>query len=257
MNKKLSICITLKNRTQVYTEHGNIFPFVKCIESINNSIRDKDNTEIIISDWKSTDYPILDWIGDKIPDIFKHVITIDSPYFSAGVGRNIAAKYSSGEILFFLDADIIINEQVINYALSNVNINNVYYPTVKYQTMYKGNYITHEGGGNLFINKDTFNKTNKWPEYWEHGFEDIDFHRNIEKLNINILTEDIDIYHPWHPQDKKWKNQFSKKDKNVNSRKEFYTIEAEKEIEKFSRDLNKYIYNNNTTHQYLKKSGEI
>ena len=57
MNNKLSICITVKNRSKVETEHGTLLLFPDCIKSITDSINDNDDIELIIADWESTDWP--------------------------------------------------------------------------------------------------------------------------------------------------------------------------------------------------------
>ena len=106
-------------------------------------------------------------------NILIHIITIESSAFSAGKGRNIAADHCNGNNIFFLDADMIVNRQVLNDGLAASDAGKVYYPTVKYNVE-NGKQIIHEGGGNVFMSKDVFIKSGKWPEYWEHGFEDTD-----------------------------------------------------------------------------------
>jgi len=194
------------------TNGGILTPFPECIKALSNSLVLKSDVELVVSDWESTDWPIKEWIEETIPYIPITLVTIKADNFSAGKGRNIAAKYATGDNIFFLDADIIVNYETIDFGLKQCRSNKVYYPIVKYETELNGKQIIHEGGGNLFIPKDIYNKVGPWPEYWNHGWEDVKLADNIRKANIPIVINDkISIFHPWHPNGE-WKKHTIKDD---------------------------------------------
>jgi len=250
----LSICTTIKNRSRVQTQYGDIFLFPNCVESIYKALRLSDNVEFIITDWESNDWPIDSWIEDKLPNIPVTLINIKhkKQEFSIGKGRNIAASYASNDMLLFLDADMLIKTtesltQAYDIALKHDNC----YPQILYQQSYNHeHWDVHQGGGNLFIKKDLFNLAGKWPEYWSYGFEDIDFAAQIKNIKP-IYTSDKPIFHQWHPQQLEWKNKYASEDKlaEVQQRKGYYQNQGDSEIEKLAQGLNVLINHNPlTTH---------
>ena len=253
MNKKLSICITVKNRSAIDTEFGTLHPFPECIKSLAKSISLEDNIELVIADWKSTDWPIIDWIENKIEHIPITLININGSKFSIGQGRNIAASHSTGDILLFLDADMVVNRDVLTRGIEAADEFNVCYPTVYYQKVYgQDSWDVHEGGGNLFMTKTMFDKTQGWPEYYEHGFEDVDFAKKI-KAFINPVTITQHLKHPWHPQSV-WKNRYSTPDPRVQQRRQETLEDIQKQIEQETKLINKLLKTDpNTTHSQLNK----
>lgn len=232
-------------------------PFPVCIKALSNSLVLDSNVELVVTDWESTDWPIKEWIEEVIPYIPITLVTIKADGFSAGKGRNIAAKYATGNNIFFLDADIIVNHETIDFGLIQCENNKVYYPTVKYETELKGKQIIHEGGGNLFICKDIFNKIGPWPEYWNHGWEDVKLVDNIKKANIPIVTNDkISIFHQWHP-DGDWKKH-NVKDDLYEQTKEHYHEKQIQEEWLLKKELNSIISKDaNITHNKLNNVARI
>jgi len=249
----LSICTTIKNRSRVPSDKGILNLFPNCIKSLAKSLTLDTDVELVIADWKSDDWPILDWIEDAIPNIPIHLVTIEADGFSAGAGRNVAANNSDGDILFFMDADMLVNKEVIDYGILQASQGNVYYPTVRYE-IDGGKHIIHEGGGNLFISKDLYKNSGGWPEYHEHGFEDTDYAAVLKKLANISINDNISIFHQWHPQTKLFKNQFSNGDEKVEERREFYQNKVNETPKKMVQALD-YVFshNPNTTHQNLNR----
>jgi glycosyltransferase involved in cell wall biosynthesis len=172
---------------------------------------------------------------------------------SIGKGRNIAVSHSKGDIILFLDADMMIKDpnafrQAYEVAINNGNC----YPPIMYQnTPNQEHWELHTGGGNLFISRELFYQTSQWPEYWEHGFEDVEFHKELSSIS-KIYTSDIPFFHQWHPQQGKWKNRFQIIDPTVQSIKQKYKNEQIDEFDLLKRELNNIIKSENTTHSNLK-----
>jgi len=248
-DNKLSICITIKNRSKEY----NLFP--NCIESIKKSLTLNDNVELIIADWNSTDWPIREWLSIDVP---VHLITINKKdnLFSVGKGRNLAAEHATGDILLFLDADMVLTLDSFRDAYNVAYQYGICYPPVMYQkTQGQEHWELHEGGGNLFISKELFIKAGKWPEYWAHGFEDTDFANNLKKIT-KLHTSCEPFFHQWHPNQMGWNKQIKQADNNIiMQRKEFYQKQADNDLNKIKNGI-KYIIENdpNTTHSQLKIS---
>lgn len=251
----LSICTTIKNRSRISTERGQIHLFPECIKSLANSLSPDDDVELVIADWESNDWPIREWIENAIPHVPIHIITIKSESFSAGTGRNIAADNCNGDTIFFMDADMIVNRAVIADGWKLAQKDMIYYPTVKYE-MDDGKQIIHEGGGNVFMSKVIFNKSGKWPEYWKHGFEDTDYVHQLNDMAQLITNNKLSIFHQWHPQTSLFKNAYASKDiedlKTIEERKEYYTGENTKHPKIMITAID-YILKNNphTTHSSL------
>ena len=144
-----------------------------------------------------------------------HLITINGNGFNRGKGLNIAAQHANGNILFFLDADMIVCREVIERGITEVTMNNVFYPIPWYYTNEEhtqGNY--NSGIGNMFISTELFKKVGPWPEYNGWGFEDLDLYKKIKESNITIKTQEQSYFtHQWHPQTKEFKNQYAIEDK--------------------------------------------
>jgi len=213
-----------------------------------------DDVELVITDWESNDWPIKDWIERAIPHISIHIITIKADGFSAGKGRNLAAEYCNGENIFFMDADMIVNREIIADGLKVAQDGGIYYPTVKYDI--GGKQIIHEGGGNVFMSKDIFFKAGKWPEYWKHGFEDTDFFQMLKGIAPIVTNDKLSIFHQWHPQTALFKNIHASKDpekvRTVEERKEYYQEQRDSEPELLITNID-YVLKNypHTTHSNL------
>jgi glycosyltransferase involved in cell wall biosynthesis len=248
----LSICTTIKNRSRVETERGIKYLFPDCVKALAKSIPPGIDAELVITDWQSDDWLIESWIEEYIPNIPIHLVTVISDNFSVGKGRNIAANHAEGDILFFMDADMIVNQETIEYGIYVVNDGGVYYPKVHYE-LDDGRYIIHQGGGNLFLSKNVFNTTGGWPEFTQHGFEDTDFAQNLRKTIKHVSNDKISIFHPWHPQNKEFKNRYYCGDIKVEERREFYKAKEREPTNNLAKALEIMINNNpNTTHQSLK-----
>ncbi len=251
----LSICTTIKNRSRVNTERGQIYLFPECIKSLANSLLPDDDVELVITDWESNDWPIREWIENVIPHVPIHIVTIQADSFSAGKGRNVAAEHCNGDTIFFMDADMIVNREVIIDGWNITSKDMVYYPTVKYE-MDDGRQIIHEGGGNVFMSKSIFNKSGKWPEYWKHGFEDTDYVKQVTGIAPLITNNNLSIFHQWHPQTALFKDAYASKDiedlKTIEERREYYTEENKKQPKILVTAID-YILKNNphTTHSSI------
>lgn len=250
-NSIISICITNKNRSKVITDTSILYLLPDCIKSIADVIEDS-SIELIISDWGSTDWPVLDWIEQVSPNIPISIVNVKCNDFSVGVGRNIAASMSNGDMLLFIDTDIILNRPTFYEALIIANQFGVCFPKINYQLSYnKPHYEIHTGAGNVMIKKDLYRKVGLWPEYWSYGFEDIEFANKIKKEIGELKTTQSSFVHQWHPSKHGW---VDKPDIKMNNIIEQCKIEVNKEVDLLKKLTILDINNPNTTHSKIKYS---
>lgn len=248
--KDLSICITVKNRSRFAIDSKIYELFPNCIDSLAKQLTPEDNCEIVITDWCSTDWPIRDWIENRIPNIPIHLITIKSSKgFSRGKGRNIAAQHAEGKILFFLDADMLFKSREVITVGMHICSNNigVAFPKGLMQTTPDGNICKQivTGAGNFFINKQTFKQTKGIPEYWQWGFEDLDFQKQLIAMNIRIINiQTTNFIHQWHPNNEEWKNKEAtitqETKEHIEQRKNYYRCEINNSEEEVKQRLEQF-----------------
>ncbi len=203
-DKKISICITVKNRSKFPLGNNQyLYLFPRCVESITNAIQVKDNIEIVISDWHSTDWPLEEWIDAKLSSIPYKIIKVEGR-FHRGTGRNVAADNADGDYLWFIDADMIINRRIFQNGLACVRNNKAYFPSCFYflnPGHTKGFWCG--GKGNCMLTREMYLKIGKWPcppQYNRPYHEDIRFFKSFERSGFEVVTEKVNGYlHQYHP----------------------------------------------------------
>ena len=217
-NKSISICYTVRNRTNLQSKYG---PLKLLKNSINSVVKASVgiNFEIVISDWRSTDTN-YSWI----PKTAK-LIRIDKDKFSAGYGRNISAKNARYNNLLFLDADMLIDSKFLRRCFEYLSVGEIYFPhmwcvsekdkdksesflgkrkpwnndrtTNTYTDHFKSGWCM--GAGNCCTTKNQWNGAGKWPEYTSWGLEDTHFRRALQKRYKVVREKDDGLIHQWHP----------------------------------------------------------
>lgn len=175
---KLSVCITVKNRAE---------QLQNCIESLEQ-LNGVD--EIVVSDWHSDDTD-FSW--------FKHkLVQIDEPFFSVGRGKNVAAEHATGDIIFFLDADIKVPQKTIDNLREAVADGKVYAPIMRMQNEDKslGDWAVHSFGQVALLRQDYLDGE-RWQNWTSYGGEDNLF---IAQYQHRVVREMINGFtHQWHP----------------------------------------------------------
>lgn len=179
----ISVCIPVKNRVEQLR---------KCVAALERTNR---NIEIVVADFDSddTDYK---W--------FKHkLVRIDDEHFSVGRGKNVAAENASGDILFFLDADLLVERSVIDRiqevcGIDEDNVDHVYAPIMRMQNEdgSLGDWAIHSFG-QIAITRRRFKAFDPWPEWKSYGGEDNVF--NAQHRHVTIREKVDGFVHQWHP----------------------------------------------------------
>ncbi len=205
----LSFCTTVKNRSRVSAGDLRLELFPRCVESIVRAVSDRDDCELVVTDWESEDWPLEEWFYDLATAIPVRVRSLRGS-FSRGLGRNKAAKAAGGDTLFFVDADCLVGGGVIDRGLAALEEGHAYFPIV-----FSYNDARHECGrwrsrgyGNCVIHRRTFESAGGFPEYGFWGREDTHFYENVCKIASVVRERAPDLYHQWHPDDFAWKNRY-------------------------------------------------
>lgn len=212
---KLSIIIPTKDRGEV---------FEQTLRCASKSIEHLDAEIIIVNDSKTS--------KPHIPSEIKKVKLINNPKQGVASARNVGVKESNGELLLFLDDDIMISANTVNHVMSlhcqfinscfNVNWE---YPVemqkntlltqfgrfmkVHRLTSFKGWYTDSSWKDNaLFLSKSVasfhlsicrkdFDKTDGYNEQFPHaGFEDYDFPLRLKEAGLTFYIDSrITVFH--------------------------------------------------------------
>jgi glycosyltransferase involved in cell wall biosynthesis len=206
----LSICITVKNRSKVEVEGRQLLLLPNCIRAVKECIRPGDAAELVISDWRSDDWPLAEWAEDAAKPIPLTLVTVDG-CFSRGRGLNLAFESARGDILLFLDADILVCREVIETGLVHVAEGRAFYP-IYYQYTdpdHRNGRWLPESLGNVMVARDVFLRAGRWPELKSWGREDNLLHDAIKTL-VPVARERFPgMRHQWHPESFAWKNRYA------------------------------------------------
>lgn len=214
---KISIIIATRHREQILWE---------TVEKTCKAIEKKDAELIIVNDG---DFPL------NVPDTVAHLISyFDNPKKGVSSARNFGASKAAGEIFFFVDDDMWINCEVIDwinsYIINKKNTKAVYlinweYPpylkeklpgtkvgryllSSNYHTLWgrlhksaaqpiSGLYQYHSiGSGSLVIPKEIFNKAGRYNERMIFQGEDEDLAGKFNESGIAIfIMFDVTLFH--------------------------------------------------------------
>lgn len=206
----LSICITIKNRSKVLVNEGELFLFPRCIQSIHDSAIGLPPIELVVADWGSDDWPLKQWLPGAVGEVPTRILNLEGP-FSRGKGLNVAAGNASGQTILFLDADMIISRETIISGVSCVNSGRAFFPvSFSYKTIHEETgWWRHGGYGNCMLCRDIFDQTGGWPEFTCWGDEDNEFFKSVSSLTETVRTEEPGLIHQWHPNDTQWKDRYA------------------------------------------------
>lgn len=209
----LSICLTVKNRSRLQVNGHTLHLLPNCLKSVSSSVPKGMECELVITDWKSDDWPLNEWLDHTVTGLpVKHVM-LEGDHFSRGRGLNEAAKAAKGDVLFFVDADSLLNADVIRNGLRYVQEGRAYFP-ICYSFSdpdHRTGWWRDAGYGNCMVSRSMFETVKGWPEYYKWGKEDDDFKDRLSE-NYEIAREEVPgFYHQWHPNELAWKDVYAER----------------------------------------------
>jgi len=209
----VSICITQRHRINFFDKEQNktIVLLPNLLKSVINSIENTNldifyNFEFVISNWDKKEEKLLH-------SIFKKIIQNKIPYkivhtdgeFHRGTGRTVAADNSDGEIILFLDTDMLFDETFLLNGISAIEKNNAYFPICFYflNSSHTIGFYDMGGTGNSMVKRNQYLSVNKFPRpdsgYHKHNGEDYLFYSLI-KSSYNVEREiNKNFFHVYHP----------------------------------------------------------
>jgi len=208
--KAISIITVIKNR---------IRNFRVMQDFLNRAIHDV-YIEHVVVDFVSDDADVKEECKN-----FKNtskVITLKSPFRrSAGLNRGFAK--SSGDLVFFLDTDIVVPQDIFQIIRKVTKPGQAYFPSgrmiktfdfsrsLEEQVTDKSNFrMFWPGHGICSFVRDDFIKVGKWDEtFTTYGNEDHELFRRTTSKGIRVLRrKEPFMYHLPHPTSRAWKNRY-------------------------------------------------
>jgi len=187
MSPPISICVTVKNRSRIYTEQGTLKLFPNCVNSIETHF---PKAEILAADWNSTDWPLSQW--------FHHtIIPMPDPFVKAD-GLEKCAEQAQSDILFLMDCDVFFTSpEVFERGINIAQQGKAYFPIC-----WSYSNPEHTEGwwritafGSVILPKSLF-LAHKWRRQTTWGEDDFDFYKRLQPLTVRDSTH---IFHQWHP----------------------------------------------------------
>lgn len=212
---KLSIIIPTKDRGKVFDQ---------TLLCASEAIQHLDAEIIVVNDSKVS--------KPLIPNGYKNARLINNPKSGVASARNAGVRESKGDLLLFLDDDIIISKSSVDHVLSLheqmknacFNLNWEYPPSMQTDmgltqfgrfmkahrlTSFKGWYADASWKDNtlfpsksvasfhLSIERNHFAKTEGYNEQFPYaGFEDYDFPLQLEKIGVSFFIDSrIRVFH--------------------------------------------------------------
>jgi hypothetical protein len=207
----ISICITVKNRSRLTVDGHVLTLFPNCVESIVDSVARRRDCELVVTDWRSDDWPLTKWLEQAARPLPVRLLELQGP-FCRGRGRNEAARAAQGETLLFLDADTLLCPAVVQSGASHVLQGKAYFPVLY---SFKGpeharGWWRRTGYGNCMLSRTTYELVGPWPEYATWGAEDTHFYQHVVQVCKVVRDEVPGFYHQWHPDDLAWKDRYAR-----------------------------------------------
>lgn len=196
----------------VIVSYKNYAVLEKCLNSIKTYNDIGNELEVIVVD----NSPLKEKQVANIDNIKKLVNTyIDSDNRGFGAGNNLGCKYATGDILAFINPDIILIEPIFKHVMKlfnkendvgiiglkllNKNMESNYSFFFDFNTkLYRKKTIKlwndlnifddscmYTSGANIFIKKDVFNNAGGFDENIFMYYEEPDLKRRILKNNVN------------------------------------------------------------------------
>lgn len=202
----------MKNRSRVALPDRVLNLFPNMVRSLRTSLEEtKQEAELVVADWTSDDWPLNDWIMLEAGHVPVRVITPPGN-FARGVGRNTAGRAAAGDILLFLDADMLVSPALLRRSEETVRQGHSYFPVCWSfdDPGHTRGWWRTTGFGNCALTKLTFDQL-AWPVTRLWGGEDVRFHSNVQCLTP-VLRERVEGFcHQWHPTDRAFKDRYSAK----------------------------------------------
>jgi glycosyltransferase involved in cell wall biosynthesis len=202
----ISFCFVVKERSTVIADGQKLHLFPNCINALRKTVVSLGlDCEFVVADWNSKDWPLDMWIRSAAAPIPVKIVQ-GTGQFSRGKGRNLAFDNASGDVIAFIDADMLVDADVVTHGLSDVRSGCASFPL--YTALTKNGLTTDgDGTGNCFLSREVASKV-RWPERFKWGQEDRMYFDEVGKICRVVRRKERGLVHQWHPDSVQWKDRF-------------------------------------------------
>lgn len=205
----ISVCVAIKNRSRVSAGDDFLELFPQCVRTLAKAAEqfaEQGDIELVVVDFHSDDWPLEDWLKKEAGPLKTRLITLEGR-FSRGKGLNVAVQVATSDRIFICDADMLIQPEGIQRAISVVDSGKAWFPT--YQC------LDREGGpqfwqdfshGMSAFHRNLFEQAGQVPEFESWGGEDDLFHDSIALLVPIVRERSPFLVHQWHPESSRHEN---------------------------------------------------
>lgn len=198
----LSICVSLKNRSRMVHQGQTLELFPNSVRSLVQAAADlteEGPIELVIADFCSDDWPLLEWIEETVGTMQFQVISVEGS-FSRGRGLNLAARHARSKRLFLCDADVLIEPIALRRAIEVVDSGEAWLPICHYLDEAGEPVFWQElGYGLVALNKRVWEQVKGVPEFESWGGEDNLFCEQVARHVTIIRERQEGLLHQWHP----------------------------------------------------------
>lgn len=181
--------------------------FLDFVTSIRTSIQGEKlqnyEYELVVVDWNSTDFDIASYLKTELTNTqlnYQYHNHLEAG-FSRGKGLNIAATLATGDIIFFIDTDMIfMGETILTESIEAAKNDYLVWPVCYKASDFTRLYLTAEwaGYGNCMMTKTNFLKYGPWEEIKRWGGEDTHFYQKVFKHAKIFRKLYPSLIHQWH-----------------------------------------------------------
>ncbi len=190
----------------------------KCLDALEKQILNDEiyNFEIVLVDDGSTDGTV-DWLRDNF-ETYPHLRIFEQSHGGAALGRNLGVEKSKGELIVFIDSDLIVdrsflrshvdsllkawkklgNRKCFTYG-SVINTSNFKNPNsepFKLQDLSWAYFAT----GNVAIDKKVLEISGLFDiSFRLYGWEDLELGERLRNMGVKLIKCPRAIGYHWHP----------------------------------------------------------
>ena len=190
---------------------------IKCLHALENQKLNKliDSYEIIVVDDGSTD-GTTEWIKENQKNL-RHVFLYEQEHGGPALGRNLGVLKSTGDVIIFIDSDLVV---VNNFIINHVSKLNKYWIKKNKKCFTYGSVINtsnfqnplsenskitdisfaYFATGNVAISKELLLDVGLFDTSFSlYGWEDLELGERLKKIGVKLIKcPDAKGFH-WHP----------------------------------------------------------
>ena len=190
---------------------------IKCLHALENQKLNKliDSYEIIVVDDGSTD-GTTEWIKENLRNL-PHVVLHEQEHGGPALGRNLGVLKSTGDVIIFIDSDLVV---VNNFIINHVSKLNKYWIKKNKKCFTYGSVINtsnfqnplsedskitdisfaYFATGNVAISKELLLDVGLFDTSFSlYGWEDLELGERLKKIGVKLIKcPDAKGFH-WHP----------------------------------------------------------